>query len=298
MFRALAADDPPLHLVVGEHHHRDGGLRDVVGGGALDRHADDPLRLARGLLAGLVLDPLDDVGGLDPRLVLHHLDQLFLRLLGGQAGDLLELGALLVEHAAELGLALLHPLLAGGDRAVELGELLVAAGELLPPLVEAVFLLGEAALLDLELGTPLARYLLELAARLEELLARGHLGLAHLGLAVALGVLDDLVGLAMRGRQDALGLLAQRAPAEPEHEDRDGQGRQGHDNDCGVVHRLPLIYKGTRRDLEKAPRRGEVKGIPRVAVRARRLEPNAPGGCPLREPLASSYERGWHRPHE
>ena len=74
----LAADDPPLHLVVGEHDDRDGGLRDVVGGGALHGHADDPLRLPGGLLARLVLDPLDDVGGLDPGLVLHHLDQLFL----------------------------------------------------------------------------------------------------------------------------------------------------------------------------------------------------------------------------
>jgi len=247
--------------------------------------------------SGLVLDALDDVGGLDLGLVLHHPHQLLPRLLGGEAGDLLELGALLVHHPLELRLALLDALLAADQRAVELGELLVAPGELLAALVEAVFFLGEAALLDLQLRAPFAGDLLELATRLQQLLARGDLGLAHLGLALPPGVLDDLIGLAAGGLQHALRLLAERAPSEEEDQDRDDERRHGHDDACHV-HRLPLIYKGTRRDLGKAPRRGEVKGIPRVAVRARRLEPNAPGGCPLREPLASSYERGWHGPHE
>ena len=67
----LAADDPPLHLVVRQLDHRDRRLRDVVRGQPLDGEADDPLRLAVALLARLVLDPLDEVRGVDPRLVLE-----------------------------------------------------------------------------------------------------------------------------------------------------------------------------------------------------------------------------------
>ena len=81
---------------------------DVVRGRALDGHADDALGLPAGLLAGLVLDALDDVGGLDLGLVLHHPHQLLARLLGGEAGDLLELDPLLLEHPLELDLALLQ----------------------------------------------------------------------------------------------------------------------------------------------------------------------------------------------
>ena len=142
----LAADDAPLHLVARQHHHRDRGLGDVVRGGALDGHADDALRLLVGLLAGLVLDPLDDVRGLDAGVVFEQADQLLARLLGGQAGDLLELGALLGEHAVEVGLLLFEPLLARCDGAVELAELLVALAQLVGPLVEGVFLLGEPPL--------------------------------------------------------------------------------------------------------------------------------------------------------
>ena len=76
------------------------------------------------------------------------------------------------------------------------------------PLVEVVFLLGEAALQGFELAAALARGRLELGAGLEELLLGGDLGLAHAGLALALGVLDDLLGLAAGLVQHAPAFLA------------------------------------------------------------------------------------------
>ena len=74
---ALAADDPALHLVVGEVDDRHGVLGGVVGGDPLDRRQDVVARLLAGLLAarsrsigcgeldrvvfGLVTDGLDRV---------------------------------------------------------------------------------------------------------------------------------------------------------------------------------------------------------------------------------------------
>ena len=48
---ALASDDAALHLVVGQWHDRDGDIRHLVGGAALDGERDDLARLGFGLLA-------------------------------------------------------------------------------------------------------------------------------------------------------------------------------------------------------------------------------------------------------
>ncbi len=94
------------------------------------REGDDLLRLAVGVLPGLLRDVADQRRGLVTRLVLESVDQLQLRLLGGEAGDLLEPRAnpllALVEGAGallELLIELAQVLLA----AVHAGELLVEA---------------------------------------------------------------------------------------------------------------------------------------------------------------------------
>src|SRR6185295_8077120 len=221
----FAADDAPLHLVAGQHDDRDGGLGDVVRSRPLDGHADDALRLPAGLLAGLVLDALDDVGGLHAGVVLHHPHQLLARLLGGQAGDLLQLGPLFLEHRLHLDLALLDAFLAAGERAVELGELLVPPRQVLGLLLEAVLFLGEAPLLGLELGAALARHRLELGAGLEELFLGGDVRLAQAGLARALGVLDQLLRFALRLLEQALAHPAEgKPPDEKEHDRADEDG--------------------------------------------------------------------------
>ena len=76
-----------------------------------------------------------------------------LRLLGGEAGDLLELAALLGEQPLELRLALLDALLAAGERAVELRRAPCRAGSRSSVRLSRLSSFWvEAALLRLELG--------------------------------------------------------------------------------------------------------------------------------------------------
>jgi len=133
---------------------------------------------------------------------------------------------------------------------------------------------------------------------LEELLARGHLDLAHLGFALTLGVVEHFGGVGFRLLANALPLLADMAQSEAKDENRDRGENDRRDQNDDFGHRLPLVRTGRGPGwIRKVLSKREVKGIPRVAVSAVRLEPDAPGGCPLHEPSASSYERGWHGPH-
>ena len=86
-------------------HDRDGALGDELARQALDRDRDDLLGLAVGLLARLLLDQADVLGGLVLGLIHHLLDQLLARLVARQAGRLLELLAGSVDHLIELRLA-------------------------------------------------------------------------------------------------------------------------------------------------------------------------------------------------
>ena len=163
---SLAADDPALHLVGRQHHHRHRGLGDVVGGRPLDRHRDDPLRLAQPVLARLVFHALEHPRRLHPGVALHHPHQLFLGSLRGETADLLQTLALLDHHLAEVDALLL-------DLHLELVELTLALARLrLAPLDrpllarEVVVELGDATLLLVELGALLRRYFFELAAGL------------------------------------------------------------------------------------------------------------------------------------
>ena len=102
---SLAADDAALHVLAREVDHADRVLGHVVRRHALDRHAED---LARALVAELVrlgLDPLDDVGGVDLGLVLDPADQLALRLVRRETGDLFEAMPLRFDERVQLVLA-------------------------------------------------------------------------------------------------------------------------------------------------------------------------------------------------
>ena len=88
----LASDDAALQVVARQVDHRNRGLDGVVGGAALDRLCDDVLRLVGGCLARFVLQPLDQVGGIAPRVRFELSDKQVLCLVGGHAGDALELG--------------------------------------------------------------------------------------------------------------------------------------------------------------------------------------------------------------
>ena len=151
---SFAADDPPLHVVARQIDDRDGGFDGVLGGAALDGVGDDLLRARGGGLARLGLEPLDQVGGVAPRVGLDLLQQQLARLVGGQAGDALQLALPLgdellaarrggrrprccVRRRAPLARAqLLFERVGGGEpvgeRAGLVGERLLEARDLLP----------------------------------------------------------------------------------------------------------------------------------------------------------------------
>ena len=102
---ALAADDAALEVVRGDVDRRDRDLAGLVGGAALDGGRDD---LAGGLV-GLGADALLGLAQ-DLRLVADGLGadagkQLVVGLVGGEAGDALELGGLAHLHLVEVVLA-------------------------------------------------------------------------------------------------------------------------------------------------------------------------------------------------
>jgi len=91
---SLAPDDPALHVVAREVHHRDGALGDVFGGITLDRERKHLLRLALGVPFRLVPDVAHAArrGGasLADQVLLEHPTG----VLGREAGDVLEPGRL------------------------------------------------------------------------------------------------------------------------------------------------------------------------------------------------------------
>ncbi len=185
---AFAADDPALHLVVRQVHHGHGGLRHVIAGVPLDGGAHDALGLLVGLFPGLVLDPLDRLGGLILCFVLHGDHQLPLCLFGSHAGDLLEQLALLTQARFILLFLLLGVLLAARKLPLAplgLGLPLLDGVELL---LQALFLLGQLPLLVLKLRALVARLFIEIRTGLVKLVLCLELRLFQLGLGLALRV--------------------------------------------------------------------------------------------------------------
>ena len=101
---ALAADDAALHVVVGQRHHGDRGLGHVVGGALLNRQGDDVAGALVRLLLGLGLHLAHHHGGVVVGVLLDAVDQDLLGLVGGHAGDALQLLLLAVVHLLGLGL--------------------------------------------------------------------------------------------------------------------------------------------------------------------------------------------------
>ena len=116
---SLAADDPPLHVVRGERDDGDGRLGDVVGGDPLDGRRQHLAGAALGLLVQFEVDLVQAADGHRPRLRLHLAHQLVARLVGGQAGDPLQLGEVAAAGLVEVDLLagpVLRPRLAPGGQ--------------------------------------------------------------------------------------------------------------------------------------------------------------------------------------
>ncbi len=88
---ALASDDAALEIVARQVDDRHRRLDGVLARAALDGLRDVVLRAIDGRFARFGVEPLEQVGGVVPRLVFDLLDQQLFGFVGGEAGDAFEL---------------------------------------------------------------------------------------------------------------------------------------------------------------------------------------------------------------
>ncbi len=167
---SLTADDAALHLVIVDVEDGDGVLYRGLGSHTLYCLKHDLLSLLVGVELGLVHYLVDVALRLCLGLVLERLHEARLGLFGAQAGELLELLALLYLHLLELLLLDGKELLLILYALLRLVVLLLLAGYLLLALVQGHLPLLCAVLGLLDLLSALLHLLLELRLLVEELL--------------------------------------------------------------------------------------------------------------------------------
>ena len=188
---ALTADDAALDLVVLDREGRHGVLDGRFRSGALDGVDDDALRLLGGVQARFVHRIVDEGLRFAARLGLHVLDKHLAGVLGGHAGDVLQLLVDLRGHAlalfqlgVQLGLEGVHLALLGVQVVLAAVQLALLLLELPLAGFDIVFAIAKLIVL-------IVHEILVLALKLEELL----LGLQDLLLLDAFGLelrlLDD-----------------------------------------------------------------------------------------------------------
>ena len=185
---ALAADDTALHLVIGQGNHADGNLSHMVRGTALDGSGHDLTGTLVGLVLGTGLDLLDLHGGFVSDLRLHLPDQIFLGLLGCEAGNALQ----------HLGLAALDELdliLFSEEGFVLLGQSLLLFLDGIGLAVDVLFLLLQTAFLLLQVRSALLNFLLVFRTVSQDLFLRLQQSLALLALGAFDRLVDDAPGL-------------------------------------------------------------------------------------------------------
>ena len=191
---ALTADDPALHLIVGQGHHADGRLAHMVRGAPLDGQGDDlPGGLVR-LLLGLLLELPDLHGLFVDQLALQVVQQVLLGLLHREGGDLLQHLKLAFFHLLGFPQALLRLF-------VLLLDLLFLALGVLPLLLQALLLLEDAPLLMLDLLAPVGQLFFRLVPQAVDLILAFQNDLLLLRLGGLYSVADDALGFLL-GRTD------------------------------------------------------------------------------------------------
>ena len=192
----------------------------MVGGAALDGEGDDLPGLGVGLVLEAGLDFLDLHGRLVGHVVLQLLEQKVSGLLGGKAGDALQLGDLLLLQLLRLGL--------GGVQLGQLGgQLLFLLLNVLGLAVQVLLLLLKAVFLALELGAAVLDLLLVLVLGLEDLLLGLYQGLALFALGALIGLVDNTGGLVLGGFDLPLRCDLPAVPAK----DRSAQSAHGQRGD-------------------------------------------------------------------
>ena len=229
---ALAADDASLEVVARQIDDRHGRFDGVLGGAALDGLGDVVLGAVDGRFARLGVEPLQQVGGVVARLALDLLDQQLLGLVGGQAGDALELVLLLGDELLVLPRPR-RPRPSRGRRRVR-----SRAPSSFSSRSSVAWRSASDASRRVSVcssGGGLLALLAGLALGLEQQLVRLFLGLEQrlllAGLGVALGVLDEPGGLFL-GAADRLGGDA-LAVGDPDGEHT--AGRHQRDGEVGDV---------------------------------------------------------------
>ena len=92
---SLAADDPTLHIVTGDIHHRNTDFTGLLGGVSLNRQIDDFFGLFLGLLLGLGNLTLNQLAHFAVALILQTLEKQFAGLFDIERSDFQELILLL-----------------------------------------------------------------------------------------------------------------------------------------------------------------------------------------------------------
>jgi len=163
----------------------------VLGSGALNRLGDVLLGAVAGHLARLGVEPLQQVGGVVARLAFDLLEQKLLRLLGGEAGDALEVVLLLCDEALVFLRGRLRRPLPVGDRVLTGLQIFFGAVDGALPLGERRLTADQRLLQRLRLLTLLPGLLFSLRQQLVGFLFGFEEGFLLAGFGVAVGVLDD-----------------------------------------------------------------------------------------------------------
>ena len=247
MIAPLAADDPPLHLVVGNAHRAGGRFGRVRGGIPLQRRDNDLAGLLLADLGQLLVVAEDRGAGLLLELRIEDFQQAADGLRLAQAAQLVQRLPLHVEELRQLLLALvglldlLAELALGG-----LDDALLFA-DLLGLLFEGVLPLVEKALALVEFAADLAKILLALLLLLEHQLLELQFALAAAVLGLLRGLGNDLGGLA----------LAVFPPQMVENPDQDESHRKCYDSRKNNGDNLPRRHDYVPRSA-RVPRAGRV----------------------------------------
>ena len=198
------SDDAPFHLFVGQVDHGNRLLGHIIGRVALDRGHDDLLGLLVRLALGFLFDPFDQLGRLVAHLALHELHEALLRLVRGDARDLLQQVPLLLDHqVVSLFLFPDRPLLLlDGLFALRQSALLLL--QEVDALLQVLLLLEEALFHVQELLPPLLGFLFKLGAGPEKVIFGLDLRLFPNGFRFPFGLFNGLPGF-LRGQAGPLG---------------------------------------------------------------------------------------------
>ena len=189
---ALAADDTALHLIVGQRHHRDCGLGNLIG--------SHPLNGVRNHIAGTLIGFALELG-----LKFRQLNGLFVLQLGAEAVEQVFLGLILGEAGQALQQLILAFFQCLNIRDAGIGVLVLLAEGLfllfivLDFAVQSLFLLLQTALLPLHIGAALLELLFGLVAQTVDLVLGLEDRLFFGGLRLGMGLPDNALGFGLCG---------------------------------------------------------------------------------------------------